>query len=337
MKIWILYRDSAAHLRSEAHEVRRLVATAESRGHSVEVLAPEQFELVVTRDDRRSILVDGAPVELPDIVLPRMGAGTTYFALAVIRQLERLRVPTINTAAAIETVKDKLFAHQLLAQHHLPIPKTMLAKFPIDVGLVARALGFPVVVKTLSGSQGSGVFLCEDAGKFDDLMQLVRATQSNANLIFQEFVADSRGRDLRVFVVGGRVVAAMERRSAEGGFKANYTQGGEVRAWTPDRDAELLALESARVLGLEIAGIDLLFDGDGYKICEANSAPGFEGLEAATGQDIAGEIVDFLCFRMHGRTGKVPPQPLPAPPQPRPPTLMRGDGSEAVGAASPAV
>ena len=312
MKFWILYKDGAANVRPEAFEVHRLIATARARGIEVEVLAPEQFELVVTRDDDRSILIDGRQAELPEAVLPRMGAGTTYFALAVIRQLERLRVPSINTAAAIETVKDKLFAHQILVQHQLPIPKTMLAKFPVDVGLVERALGFPVVVKTLSGSQGSGVFLCEDASRFDDLMQLVRATQSNANLIFQEFVAASRGRDLRLLVVGGRVVAAMERRARADGFKANFSQGGTVAPWTPDREAEWLAIESARVLGLEIAGIDLLIDCEGYKICEANSSPGFEGMEAATGIDVAAEIVDFLSFRLFGRR---PPSLATAGPQ----------------------
>ena len=301
MKTWILHRKSDSPVRPESYEIEKLVAGLMKRGADVRVYAPEQFELIASREDRRSVLVDGAEVDIPDVVLPRMGASTTYFALAVIRQLERLRVTTYNTAAAIETVKDKLFAHQLLAQHNLPIPKTMLAKFPVDIGLVGNTLGFPVVVKTLSGSQGSGVFLCEDERKFDELMQLVRATQANANLIFQEFISSSRGRDLRLLVIGGRVVAAMERRAAEGNFKANYSQGGNVFAWKADRNAEWLALESARILGLDIAGIDLLFDQDGYKICEANSSPGFEGLEQCCEVDVAEEIVEFLHLRLGNR------------------------------------
>ncbi len=301
MKTWILYAKPKAAIGTEAYEIERLIEACDARNIETEVLAPEQFELLVTRNDRRSIRIDGAEVDLPDILLPRMGAGTTYFALAVIRQLERLRVPTFNNAAAIETVKDKLFTHQLLAQNKLPIPKTMLAKFPVDIALVERLLGFPVVVKTLSGSQGSGVFLCEDRRKFDELMQLVRATQANANMIFQEFVSATQGRDVRLLVVGGRIVAAMERRSLDGGFKANFSQGGEVRPFKPDRDAEWLALESARILNLDIAGIDLLFDKDGYKICEANSSPGFEGLERCCSIDAAAEIVDFLTFRMDGK------------------------------------
>ena len=302
MKTWLLYKKNEAALSPEAYEINKLVECLRDRGVDAGVYAPEQFELIASRDDRRSVLIDGAEVDIPDVMLPRMGASTTYFALAVIRQLERLRVTTYNSAAAIETVKDKLFAHQLLAQHNLPIPKTMLAKFPVDINLVGKTLGFPLIVKTLSGSQGSGVFLCEDERKFDELMQLVRATQANANLIFQEFVAHSRGRDVRLLVIGGRVVAAMERRAQGNDFKANYSQGGEVLPWKPDRNAEWLALESARILGLDIAGIDLLFDEGGYKICEANSSPGFEGIESCCEVDVAQEIVEFLHLRLGNRS-----------------------------------
>lgn len=298
MKSWILYKDSAAVLKPEAYEIKRLIETGAQKGHDIEVFKPEQFELLVTAENERSLLVDGSVVPLPDVLLPRMGAGTTYFALSVIRQFERLGVPTFNTSLSTETVRDKLFTHQLLSRAKLPIPKTMLAKFPIDVGLVERALGFPIVVKTLSGTQGSGVFLCETRLHFEDLMELIRATQSNANLIFQEFISDSRGRDVRILVIGGRVVAAMERTSVNDNFKANFSLGGEVKPFKPNRDAEWLALESARLLGLDIAGIDLLFDGEGFKICEANSSPGFEGIEKCCETDIASEILDFISFRL---------------------------------------
>lgn len=298
MKSWILYKDSAAALKPEAYEIKRLIETGAQKGHEIDVFKPEQFELLVTAENERSLLVDGSVVPLPDVLLPRMGAGTTYFALSVIRQFERLGVPTFNTSLSTETVRDKLFTHQLLSRANLPIPKTMLAKFPIDVGLVERALGFPIVVKTLSGTQGSGVFLCETRLHFEDLMELIRATQSNANLIFQEFISDSRGRDVRILVIGGRVVAAMERTSVNDNFKANFSLGGEVKPFKPNRDAEWLALESARLLGLDIAGIDLLFDGEGFKICEANSSPGFEGIEKCCETDIASEILDFISFRL---------------------------------------
>lgn len=300
MKAWILYKTIAEAMDPKTYEPRRLLDTFARHGIEGTIVQPDQFELLVARDDPRSVRIDGASVELPDVLLPRIGAGTSYFALAVIRQLERLRVVTCNSAAAIETVKDKLFTHQLLAMNKLPIPKTMLAKFPVDIELVERSLGFPVVVKTLSGSQGSGVFLCEDRRRFDELLQMIGATQANANLIFQEFVAPSHGRDGRILVVGGRVVAAMERRAPEGGFKANFHQGGEVLRWEPDREAQWLALESARILGLDIAGVDLLFDEGGYKICEANSSPGFEGIERCCDVDVAEEIAEFLTLRLTG-------------------------------------
>jgi len=159
MKGWILYKDSANSLKPEAYEMQRFIDTAAEEGIELEIFKPEQFDLTVTREDRQSVLIDGKPVAMPDFVLPRMGAGTTYFALAVIRHLERLGVYCVNSSQSIETVKDKLYTHQILAENNLPVPKTMLVKFPIDVDLVEKHLGFPVVVKTLSGSQGSGVFL----------------------------------------------------------------------------------------------------------------------------------------------------------------------------------
>ncbi|MDD3797731.1 MAG: RimK family alpha-L-glutamate ligase [Novosphingobium sp.] len=298
MNVWLLYKDSATGLKPEAYEVQRFIDVGAEKGHSVHVFQPEQFELLVSSDNDRSVMIDASVEPLPDVLLPRMGAGTTYFALSIIRQLERLKVPTFNSSVSVETVRDKLYTHQLLSRAKLPIPKTMLAKFPIDHGLVEKALGFPVVVKTLSGSQGSGVFLCENRRSFEDLLELLRATQSNANLIFQEFIEPSRGRDIRMLVIGGRVVAAMERRAKDGGFKANFSMGGDVLPFKPDRGAEWLALESARLLGLDIAGIDLLFDQDGYKICEANSSPGFEGIESCCDMNIAAEILDFIAFRL---------------------------------------
>ncbi|MDX2084944.1 MAG: RimK family alpha-L-glutamate ligase [Candidatus Melainabacteria bacterium] len=296
MRGWILLKEPMAE--SLPYGTRRLIEAGAQRGLEICVLKPDQFELVVTRDDRRSICVDHAEVELPDFLLPRMGAATTYFALAVIRQLERLGVHTFNTSVGIETVKDKLYSQQILAQSNLPVPKTMLAKFPVDVDLVERVIGFPVVVKAIHGSQGSGVFLCDGRQNLQDLMEMIRVTQANANIIFQEFIECSRGRDVRVMVVGGRVVAAMERRATGDNFKANYHQGGVVLPFPITKEVEWLALESTRLLNLDIAGIDLLFDGEHFKVCEANSAPGFEGLERCSPVSIADEILDFVSVRI---------------------------------------
>jgi gamma-F420-2:alpha-L-glutamate ligase len=262
------------------------------------VYKPEQFDLIVTREDRKSILIDGETALLPDFLLPRMGAATTYFALAVIRHLERLGVNAYNSSQSIDTVKDKLFTQQILAENNLPVPKTMLVKFPVDVGLVEKYLGFPVVVKTLSGSQGIGVFLAESRANFEDLMQLIEATSSRANIILQEFISSSRGIDLRVFTIGGRVVACMKRESKGDNFQANYSKGGLVNQFDVTPEIERLATETSRILGLDIAGIDLLFDGEHFKVCEANSSPGFEGLEKCCRVNIPQEIYDFIRLRL---------------------------------------
>lgn len=299
MRGWVIYRHSAAPLSPESYEIDRLRETAADEGIELRVIQPEQFDLIVTRDDRKSILVDGRPTELPDFVLPRMGAGTTYFALAVIRHLERLGVFCVNSSASIDTVKDKLFTQQILAQRGIPVPKTMLVKFPVPVDLVETQIGFPVVVKMLTGSQGSGVFLSETRDSFRDLMQFVEAANRSANIIIQEFVADSHGRDLRVFVVGGRAIATMERCGANGTFKANFSAGGTVRAYETTPEIEWLATQTAQILGLEIAGIDLLFDASHFKVCEANSSPGFQGLEGACAVDVPRAVFEFMRVR-HG-------------------------------------
>ena len=298
MKAWILYNSAASPLKPESYEIDRFVEVARKSGVEVQVFQPEQFDLTVTREDKRSVLVDGKMVELPDVLIPRMGAGTTYFGLAVIRHLERLGCYALNSSQSIETVRDKLFTHQILAEQNLPVPKTMLVKFPVDVDLVDQQLGFPVIVKTLSGSQGSGVFLCEKASTFLDLMQLIEATNKTANIILQEFVSESRGIDLRVLTLGGRVVACMKRSAIDGGFKANFSTGGHVEQFDVTPEIEWLATQTTQYLGLDMAGIDLLFAGDHYKICEANSSPGFEGLESCCEIDVSSEVYHFIRVRM---------------------------------------
>lgn len=297
MRGWILYTESANGLKPERYEIDRFITIAQEQNIELEVFRPEQFELIVTQDDRQSLMVDGKILPLPDFLLPRMGAGTTYFGLAVIRQLERLGVQTFNSAQSIDTVKDKLFTHQILAEHNFPVPKTMLAKYPINVNLVEQSIGFPIVIKTLSGSQGSGVFLAESKSKFEDVMELIKASNSNVNIILQEFIETSRGQDLRVFTIGGRAVAAMKRSSQDGHFKANFSRGGMVEPFELTPEVEWLATETSRILNLDIAGIDLLFDGEHFKICEANSSPGFEGIERCCDVNIAEEIYNFIRIR----------------------------------------
>ena len=300
MEVWILFNEEIEAPSSEAFEIRRFMEEGRKMGIDVRVYKPEQFDLLVCNDDKRTVLIDGEFRPLPDFVLPRTYViDTGYFALAVIRQLERLGVKVFNSAQSIETVSDKLHTHQALLEGGLPTPRTMLAKFPVDLDLVERVIGFPVVVKTLLGVNGTGVFLMEDRKSFHDMMELLSETNPNIQLIFQKFIAKSVGRDIRLFVVDGKVVASMERRAKEGEFKANFSQGGSVAEFIPDAQAKDMAIMTAGILNLQVAGIDLLYAEDGgYTICEANSFPGFKGLESCCDVNIPQEIFRAMQRRL---------------------------------------
>lgn len=293
----IIYHTPEDKLIEKDYNIIRLLEVAKTRDIDLQVVLPEQFELVVTRDDRKSILIDDKIIPLPDFVLPRLGSKTGFFASSVIRQLEYLGVYVCNTADAINGVKDKLYMHQQLAHSKLATPTTMLAKFPMDVEVVKREVGFPLVIKNVTGMQGAGIYLCDSEEKFLDIMELIYTNNSNANIILQEFVATSRGQDVRVFIVGGKVIGCM-RRFSKSSFKSNVSKGADVSAFDLPAEGEWLATETAKLLGLDIAGVDLLFDENGFKVCEANSAPGFVGLEKITGKVIAEKILDYILVRI---------------------------------------
>jgi gamma-F420-2:alpha-L-glutamate ligase len=303
MKLWILYGDDIDSTADLAFEMRRFLSEGEKMGIEVKAYKPNQFDLLVTQDKKTQIIVDGKWTDLPDFVFPYFNhSDHSYFSLAIVRQFERMGVPVFNNADTLERVRDKLHAHQILAESNLPTPDTMLAKFPINVELVEETLGFPVIVKTLHGALGSGVFLIENAKSFQDLMTLVHETQPNILMIFQKFIASSKGRDLRVFVVQGKVVASMQRTAKAGDFKANFSQGGSVEAFEIDKKAAEISIKTAAALNIQVAGIDLLFTEDGYTICEANTFPGFKGLEKATGVNIPEAI--FKAMQDHLKTKK---------------------------------
>lgn len=300
MEVWILYGDDIESTADLAHEVRRFLAEGARMGINVKVLRPDRFDLLVMERARDSILIDGVPHSLPDFIYPYFNHGDNgYFSLAVVRQLEQLGVPVFNRAATIETVRDKMHTHQVLAENSLPTPETMLAKFPVDIDMIERIIGFPLVVKTLRGALGSGVFLIENRNAFADLMALMGETSPDVQLIFQKFVASSKGRDLRVFIVDGQVIGCMERRAKDGGFKANFSAGGSVHAFECGHEAIALALRTARVLDIQVAGIDLLFtENDGFTICEANTFPGFKGLEMACRVNVPEAIFNAMRRRL---------------------------------------
>lgn len=293
----ILFSKLESELTDSDYSVRRLLSAARQKGIDIRIVKPEQFELIVTRSDRKSLLIDDKVEPLPDFVIPRLGSVSSYYAFSVIRQLTHLGVYVCNDADAIHAVKDKLFMHQLLARSKLSSPKTMLAKFPIALEIVKREIGFPLVIKNVTGTQGAGIYLCESEDKFIDVMELVYSNNPHANIILQEFIQRSYGKDLRVFVVGGKVIGCMSRTSS-GSFKANFSKGGQVAPVELTPEIEWLATETAKLFQLDIAGVDLLFDEDGLKICEANSSPGFWGLEKVTGPIVAEKIMDYILVKI---------------------------------------
>lgn len=303
MKVWVLYGDDIESNADLAHEVRRFKAEAERLNIDLKVYNPADFDLIVSEQTRDSVLIKGKPEPIPDVVYPYFNHHDhSYFSLAIVRQLERMGCLVYNNANTIETVRDKLHTHQVLHEKGIHSPTTMLAKFPVDdnmMEIVERTLGFPVVVKTLKGALGLGVFLIESPKAFRDQMEMIGQTSPDIQLIFQEFVAASKGRDLRLFVVDGEVIASMERRAKEGDFKANYSSGGSVHEFKADKAAIDLAVATAKSLDIQIGGIDLLFLKDGgYTICEANTFPGFKGLEKASGVNVPEKIFKSMERRL---------------------------------------
>jgi gamma-F420-2:alpha-L-glutamate ligase len=291
---WILWRPDPSLVKQERYEIDRLLETAPEHAYQVEVVNPDDLELLVNSDKKDGIYLNGERARLPDFVIPRMGSTSDYFSLAALRQLENLGVYCLNNASSVMLAQDKLLHLQLLARAGQPVPKTLLIRFPVDADFVEREMGFPVVVKTLIGTQGSGVHLCDDRQSLIDLLQFVEANNPNAQLVLQQFLAESRGRDVRVLSVGGHIVAAMER-IAKSGFKSNYSQGGEARPFKYGPRNELSVAEVMRNLDMDIAGLDFLYDEEiGFRICEVNSSPGFEGLEATCDVDVPAFIYQFL-------------------------------------------
>ena len=291
---WMLVKDRFW----ESYETNRLIEEFQKQDIDIQLVDPNTVDIFVNKDNKKSILVNGEPSDLPKFVFPRTGSGTSYYIKAVIRHFERMDIPVINSSDAIDNVKDKLYTHQILAQSNLDIPKTMLLKHPIDIDFVEKNLGLPVIVKTLSGSYGRGVFLCEDKKQLKQLITMAELSKKSYDIIIQEFIKDTWGKDLRVLVVNNKVVGCMMRQATDDDFRANITRGGEGIPYEVNEQIEWLSVESAKSLNLDIAGVDLLFDGEGYKICEVNSNPGFEGMENFTKKNIAEEIVQFIKLKI---------------------------------------
>ncbi len=293
MEGWLLCNRPESELTEKDYTPPRLVEAAAKKNIQLKIYGSDQLDLLVSHPDEKTMILNNQRVTLPDFIIPRVGANVSYFALAAIRQLEQLGIYVCNGSDAISMAKDKFHMMQMLTHHHIPTPKTMLVKFSMSIDRVCSDIGFPLVLKMVSGSKGFGVHLCETKHAFQEILEIMSAQVHHSPMIIQEFVKGSYGCDLRVFVLNGKAIACM-KRTACSGFKANYSQGGTVGPYPITPEIEQLACSTAALFGLDVAGVDLLFDGSGFKVCEANSSPGLQGIELASKRDIAAEMIEYV-------------------------------------------
>lgn len=280
-----------------SYSTRRLREAAEQRGHKVKVLNTLKFAIDLEKG-LPNLYFRQKKLSQYDAVLPRIGASITYFGTAVVRQFEQMDVFCANTSASISNSRDKLRSLQILSRHQIGIPKTTFVRDKRDVmPAIARVGGAPVVIKLLEGTQGIGVLLAESERSAEAIVELLQSQKQN--VLIQKFVAESKGRDIRAFVVGDRVVAAMRRVAQGQEFRSNVHRGGIAEAVTLDAEYSETAVRAAQILGLRVAGVDMLEGKTGPQIMEVNSSPGLEGIEGATQLDIAGNIIDYISAQIN--------------------------------------
>ncbi|MGF1466541.1 MAG: RimK family alpha-L-glutamate ligase [Sandaracinaceae bacterium] len=286
MKVLILSRAA------ESYSTRRLREACRARGHRVRALDTLRFSMAVSRS-RPELLYRDRPLSRYDAVLPRIGASITLYGTAVVRQFEQMGVFTLASSDAIRVSRDKLRCLQLLSRHNIGIPPTVFVRDRQSVrAAIERLGGAPVIVKVLEGTQGVGVILAETVEVAQAILETLHSARQNA--LIQRFVHESRGRDLRALVVGDRVVAAMRRRARGEEFRSIIHRGGRGEAVTLDAATTRTAVRAAQVMGLRVAGVDLIEARDGPQVLEINSSPGLEGIETVTGVDVAARIVELI-------------------------------------------
>ena len=286
MKLAILSRNR------RLYSTNSLFEAAKKRGHEVRVIDYLRCHMEIT-SMRPSIYLGDEKLTGIDAVIPRIGASRTFFGCAVVRQFEMMDVFSLNESVAISRSRDKLRSLQLLARRGIGLPVTTFAHDPRATGqLIKQVGGAPVVIKLLEGTQGVGVVLAETAKAAESVIEAFRGL--DANILAQEFIKEAGGADIRCFVVGGKVVAAIKRQGKEGEFRSNLHRGGtaEVVKITPEERST--ATRAAKIMGLNVAGVDLLRSNHGPVVMEVNSSPGLEGIETATGKDVAGMIIELI-------------------------------------------
>ncbi|MDH5499564.1 MAG: 30S ribosomal protein S6--L-glutamate ligase [Gammaproteobacteria bacterium] len=295
MKIGILSTNK------NLYSTRRLVEAAKQRGHEVAVINHKRCYMNITSHNP-SVHYNGEAIKGIDAVIPRIGASVSFFGTAVVRQFEMMGVYSVNESVAITRSRDKLRATQLLARKGIGLPVTGFANSPDDTeDLLKFVGGAPVVVKLLEGTQGVGVVLAETKKAAESVIEAFSGLK--ANFMVQEFIKEAGGADIRCLVVGDKVVASMKRQGKEGEFRSNLHRGGSAKLIKITPEERSTAVRSARVMGLNVAGVDLLRSNHGPVVMEVNSSPGLEGIEKATGRDVAGIIIEFVEKNAkHGKT-----------------------------------
>ncbi len=286
MKIAILSRGP------KLYSTRRLVEAAEQRGHEVVVLDHLKCVLVIEKGNPH-IFYNGKEVVGIDAIIPRIGTSVTFYGAAVVRQFEQMKVFSSVESQALVRSRDKLRSLQLLAKAGIGMPKTAFASAPRNIDNVLEQVGgAPVVIKLLEGTQGIGVILAETHKSAKSVIESFLALK--ANILVQEFIKEAGGADIRAFIVDGKIVGAMKRQGAPGEFRSNLHRGGKANVLELSKEERETAIKAAKKLGLAIAGVDMLQSARGPLVMEVNSSPGLEGIEGATGVDIAGKIIEYV-------------------------------------------
>ena len=287
MKIAILSRNR------RLYSTAALVKAAEERGHEIEVIDYPRCHMNIT-SSKPAIYLGDRSLEGFDAIIPRIGASQTFFGTAVVRQFEMMGVYSVNESVAISRSRDKLRSLQLLARKGVGLPVTAFAHdTKATKHLIKICGGSPLVIKLLEGTQGIGVVLAETSKAAESVIEAFRGL--NSNILVQQFIKEAGGADIRCLVIGNKVVAAMKRQGAEGEFRSNLHRGGSATLEKLSAKERATAVNAARIMGLGMAGVDLLRSKDGPVVMEVNSSPGLEGIEKATGKDVSGMIIDHIC------------------------------------------
>lgn len=286
MKIAVLSRNK------NLYSTKRMIEEAEKRGHDIDIVDTLHCYMDIT-SSHPSVRYHGEPLPKYDAVIPRIGASVTFYGTAVVRQFEMMGTFAVNESVAISRSRDKLRSLQLLSRKGVGLPRTGFANKPDNIkDLIKNVGGAPLVVKLLEGTQGIGVVLAETNKAAESIIEAFMGLK--ANILVQEFIKEAGGADIRCLVVGGKVVAAMKRQGAEGEFRSNLHRGGTAELVRLSKEERATAVNAAKVMGLNVCGVDILRSNNGPVVMEVNSSPGLEGIEVATGKNVAGMIIDFI-------------------------------------------